>query len=123
MVISYCHFSKCCLQNIETWLKIDFLSLNLQQLIRWISYVKVSKFKKQAWVATLSVEIYCICQSRNKAYWEQQVPTIGTIIQKLKQLIRGRILVVLPNKLSRRDCIWFNSLRALLLSFGLGGPT
>lgn len=60
--------------------------------------------------AFLCAVIYKVWKERNRAYWEHLVPIISFMVQKLKQIIRSRILVVLPKKITRRDFDWFSSL-------------
>ena len=61
-------------------------------------------------LAGATTMVYVIWQSRNKVYWEQCVPTIHVSCQQVEQIVKARVKVVLPHKVSRQDNNWFHSL-------------
>lgn len=105
-----CPYSCQCIEGIKAWLWFHTYSLDLQQLIRGIGHSRQSKFKKQVWYAGLSATVYFVWRCRNSSFWDSFIPTVQSTINRIKQIVRDRILVVMPKKVGRKDSSWFVAL-------------
>ncbi|XP_056691685.1 uncharacterized protein [Spinacia oleracea] len=105
-----CSYSQQCLNDIRSWMSIPGISSDLQQITRGIDHSRHSQFKKQVWYAGLAAIVYVVWQCRNGSFWDKYVPTVQNSVKSIKHAVRDRIKVVMPKKVSRRDCTWFLAL-------------
>ncbi|XP_021839875.2 uncharacterized protein [Spinacia oleracea] len=105
-----CVYSCDCIRAVKSWLGISINSNSLTSLISQIGHSRWSKFKKQVYYAVLMAAVYLIWHCRNTSFWENYVPTVNHTVNKVKQVVRGRIHVVMPKSVSKRDSEWFMSL-------------
>ncbi|XP_056688091.1 uncharacterized protein [Spinacia oleracea] len=105
-----CSYSQQCLNDIRSWMSIPGVSSDLQQITRGIDHSRHSHFKKQVWYAGLAAIVYVVWQCRNGSFWDKYVPTVQNSVKSIKHAVRDRIKVVMPKKVSRRDCTWFLAL-------------
>ena len=103
-----CPFSKGCLQALKEWMRITRSTTDLKILIRWIQRSRRSKFQKHVMYAGLTGLVYTIWQSRNKVQWEMGAPKIDASCKQLKNVVKTRVRVVLPTKITRKDHEWFS---------------
>ena len=104
-----CQFSYQIMHAMQQWLGVPMAG-TLHQLVRKIGHNRVSKFRKQVIFAAIGTAVYLIWKSRNASFWDNQIPTISHTVSSLKQLVKGRIQVVLPKTVSKRDYDWFITL-------------
>ncbi|XP_048491275.1 uncharacterized protein LOC104896514 [Beta vulgaris subsp. vulgaris] len=96
--------------ELKDWLNIIIQTDDLQHLIAKIQHSYRSKFRKQVVFAGLITMIYFIWQNRNSAYWKHCVRSARADMKQLKHIVKSRILVVLPKKISRADYEWLMKL-------------
>ncbi|XP_056687940.1 uncharacterized protein [Spinacia oleracea] len=105
-----CVYSSECLRTVKTWLGVSATSNSLTNLVSQVGHSRCSKFKKQVCYAAIVAAVYLIWHCRNTSYCESCVPTVTHTVSKLKQVVRGRIQIVMPKSISRRDSEWFMKL-------------
>ena len=96
--------------EVKDWMGITTGTTDLVRLQQWIQHSQKTKFRKNVWYASIVAVIYFTWQSRNNAYWNQAVPSPRKVFNCVKQTIRQRIIVVMPQKVSSVDQNWFVSL-------------
>ncbi|XP_056688215.1 uncharacterized protein [Spinacia oleracea] len=99
-----------CISALKVWLGISYSTGNLKQLMRFIAYGRMSKFRKQVSFAMLAAAVYSVWSSRNSSFWNASFPTVQNIVTRIKQNVRDRILFVMPKNVTRRDSLWFATL-------------
>lgn len=97
------------------WMRFTTSTTNLKLLIRWIQNNRRSKFQKQVTFARLAGLVYIIWQSRNKVYWELCAPSVDSTCKQLKNVVKTRVRVVLPQKITRKDQDCFLSLQLAIV--------
>ncbi|XP_021846136.1 uncharacterized protein [Spinacia oleracea] len=102
-----CQYSKECLEKLTRWFGIQIQGTNLLNVVNSPSHRRYTKFRRMVYYAGVSALVYLIWRSRNSSYWNQLVFTTPNVIASLKQIVRSRILVVMPKKVSRNDHRWF----------------
>ncbi|XP_056688044.1 uncharacterized protein [Spinacia oleracea] len=104
-----CQFSYQIMQAMQQWLGVPMAG-TLHQLVRKIGHSRVTKFRKQVIFAAIGTAVYLIWKSRNASFWDNHIPTVSHTVGSLKQLVKGRIQIVLPKAVSKRDYDWFITL-------------
>lgn len=64
---------------------------------------RYSKFRKHVLAASLAAVVYGVWHARNLSYWQHAIPSIASSIAQQKCIVRNRVKLVMPKKVSRKD--------------------
>ena len=105
-----CNWSKNCLQGVQSWLGWKSSCVTLERKVWWLQRSKVSKFRKQFYTITLAALVYMIWLTRNRRIWDNNLCTIGEVIDLIKQIVKNRALSLKCIEKAGTDSEWFANL-------------
>ena len=100
-----CPISSECLEAVRKWLDWWSNSNEIWRILRWIQRAKMTRFRKQVFLASVAGLVYCIWQQRNRKLWQQSKVEGAEIVKKVKALVKMRVNVN-EIKCKEVDCKW-----------------
>ncbi|XP_062075984.1 uncharacterized protein LOC133780125 [Humulus lupulus] len=109
-VFFYCHLSSSCLRQIKSWLGWKTAATTTHKLLRWIAKARLTQFRKQVFIVSLTALIYQVWWCRNEALWNQKVYPATILVQRTQFNVKHIIRSIMPNKIQLMDRYWFEKL-------------
>ncbi|XP_062089229.1 uncharacterized protein LOC133795785 [Humulus lupulus] len=98
------------LVEVLNWSGIMYKGHDLKGLLKWLVKKKLAQGRRKIVFTIVSVIVYFIWQSRNSALWDQNLPSIDTIVKNIIHSVCVRLQYMNLAKFNRLDQDWVEAL-------------